>query len=85
MSHLVVLDDTINYCNYNCCRVAVCVLCIFLVMSWFGQRSVIVAFPGHTRLFGVFYVCSLFSDIILCIRSSLTIISLRKRDTAALL
>ena len=26
-------------------------LCVFLAMLWVGLQSVIVAFPGHTRLF----------------------------------
>ena len=34
----------------NCRRVAACVLCLFLVMTWVGMQSVIVAFPGHTLL-----------------------------------
>ena len=38
----------INRCN--CRRMAVCVLCIFLVVKWVGLQSVIVAFSGHTLL-----------------------------------
>ena len=32
------------------CVVAVCVLCIFLVVSRVGMSSVIVAFPDNTHL-----------------------------------
>ena len=31
------------------CVVAVCVLCLFLVVPWVGLQSVIVAFPVHTH------------------------------------
>ena len=33
-----------------CCPVAASFLCLFLVMSWVGLWSVIVAFPGHIHL-----------------------------------
>ena len=33
-----------------CYRVAVSVLCLFLVVSWVGLQCVIVAFPGHIHL-----------------------------------
>ena len=34
------------------CVMAVYVLCLFLMVPWIGLRSVIVAFPGHTHLWG---------------------------------
>ena len=34
----------------SCCRVTVCVLCLFLTVPWVGLRSVTEAFPGHTHL-----------------------------------
>ena len=34
----------------SCCRVAVDVLCIFLMVPWVGLHFVIVTFPGHTHL-----------------------------------
>ena len=32
------------------CVVAVCVLCLFLAVTWVGLQSVILSFPGHTHL-----------------------------------
>ena len=32
------------------CDVAVCSLCLFLVVPWVGLLSVIMAFPGHTMI-----------------------------------
>ena len=37
--------------NKNCCRVTVSVLGLFLKVSCFGLRCVIVAFPGHADFF----------------------------------
>ena len=37
--------------DYFICVVAVCVLCFFFAESWTGLQSVIVTFPGHTKLF----------------------------------
>ena len=39
-------EETVNLL----CVVAVCILCPFLVVSWVGLHSVIVAFPSHTKL-----------------------------------
>ena len=41
-------DSWLLYCN---CVVAVCVMCLFLMVPWVGLQSVIVTFPGHTHLF----------------------------------
>ena len=32
---------------YFNCLVAVCVLCLFVVVPWIGMHTVVVAFPGH--------------------------------------
>ena len=34
----------------SCCPVAVSVLCLFLVVQWFGIRSMVVASTGQTHL-----------------------------------
>ena len=36
---------------FNCVRVAVCVLCLFLAVSWAGLWSLIEAFSDHNDLF----------------------------------
>ena len=33
------------------CVVAVCVLCLFLMVPWVGLQSLMVSFPDHTHLF----------------------------------
>ena len=40
----------------SCCHEAVHVLCLFIVVSLFGLRSAIVAFPGHTYLVLIVHV-----------------------------
>ena len=36
---------------FSCCHVAGSVLCLFLVVPLVGLQCVIVAYPGHTRMF----------------------------------
>ena len=38
------------------CVVAVCVLCLFLILPWVGVQSVIVAYPVYTHLLFKAYV-----------------------------
>ena len=37
-------------CVFSCCRVAVSVLCLFLMVLWVVLWPVIVVFPSHTNL-----------------------------------
>ena len=48
----------------SCCLVAVCVLCLFLMMQWVGLQCVIVAFSGHTYLF-LKSACAIFHHLFL--------------------
>ena len=34
----------------SCCRIAISVLYLFPMLSWFSLQCVILAFPGHTYL-----------------------------------
>ena len=33
---------------FSCYRMVVCILCLFLTVTWVDQWSVIMVFPGHT-------------------------------------
>ena len=48
-SSAIILLRKREWLLYSCYRVAVCVLCLFLVVPWVGQLSVVVAFPGLTH------------------------------------
>ena len=46
---------------------AVYVLCLFLMVLWIGLRSVIVAFPGHTHLWGNNFFVFIYFVLSVCI------------------
>ena len=52
---IILLRERERCLLYFNCVVAVCVLCVFLMVPWVGLQSVIVVFPGHTHPRGVVF------------------------------
>ena len=54
------------------CVVAVCVLCLFLMVPWVGLQSVNVAFPGNTHLLfamtAALYCHQIWGEVLTCFR-----------------
>ena len=47
-------EERVGFFSFKCVE-AVCVLCLFLMVPWFGLWSVSVILPGHTCVFLIHY------------------------------